>query len=349
MIIRGGENIYPREIEAVLYEHPAVADVAVVGVPDDRWGEEVAAFVRLARGRGGDARPSSPRTSREQLAAYKAPRTWIFVDAFPLTGSGKIQKFVLRDQFVKGDLTPGAPTRLDESEVTHADRTRARRRRRRRPRVSRRRARRAHRRDRLGRARRRGHRRHVGRVARGRVPARRPLGSRPRGARDRRRRCRTRAAGSVDRADAATPAPRRRFPARPPRRRGVPAMSAPGALVRAAFPAVERAPGRGRRGRAARRAASRPRSSRRACARSSTDWPDRPLWINAVDLDTSRRVTFGRDGVAGHRRRDARSRRRARSRRSSRRCRSTAFATSTAACTPRPTPISSPGSASTSW
>ena len=107
MIIRGGENIYPREIEAVLFEHPAVADVAVVGVPDDRWGEEVAAFVRLAE--GAHATPSELSTySRERLAAYKAPRTWIFVESFPLTGSGKVQKFVLREQFVKGELTGGA-------------------------------------------------------------------------------------------------------------------------------------------------------------------------------------------------------------------------------------------------
>ena len=63
MIIRGGENIYPREIEAVLYDHP-----------------------------------------KERLAAYKAPRTWVFVDTFPLTGSGKVQKFVLREQYEKGEL-----------------------------------------------------------------------------------------------------------------------------------------------------------------------------------------------------------------------------------------------------
>jgi len=105
MIIRGGENIYPREIEAVLHEHPAVADVAVVGVPDDRWGEQVAAFVRLAE----PARASTGELSvyaRERLAHYKTPRIWVFVDAFPLTGSGKVQKFVLREQFVNGELTP---------------------------------------------------------------------------------------------------------------------------------------------------------------------------------------------------------------------------------------------------
>ena len=107
MIIRGGENIYPREIEAVLYDHPAVADAAVVGIPDDRWGEQVVAFVRLAEGR--HATPNELAAfARERLAAYKTPRTWVFVDAFPLTGSGKIQKFQLREQLVKGDLSPAA-------------------------------------------------------------------------------------------------------------------------------------------------------------------------------------------------------------------------------------------------
>jgi fatty-acyl-CoA synthase len=103
MIIRGGENIYPREIEDVLFEHPSVGDVAVVGIPDDKWGEQVAAFVRWA----GDDEPSVAVLSafvRERLAGYKVPRCWIFVDAFPLTGSGKVQKFVLREQYLKGDL-----------------------------------------------------------------------------------------------------------------------------------------------------------------------------------------------------------------------------------------------------
>jgi fatty-acyl-CoA synthase len=105
MIIRGGENIYPREIEAVLFTHHCVADVAVVGIPDDKWGEQVAAFVRPA----GDDAPTTADLSahvRARLAGYKAPRTWIFVDAFPLTGSGKVKKFELREQYLKGELTP---------------------------------------------------------------------------------------------------------------------------------------------------------------------------------------------------------------------------------------------------
>jgi len=104
MIIRGGENIYPREIEAVLFEHHCVADVAVVGIPDDKWGEQVAAFVRLA----GDECPTPEELSahvRAQLARFKVPRTWVFVEAFPLTASGKVQKFVLREQYLKGDFT----------------------------------------------------------------------------------------------------------------------------------------------------------------------------------------------------------------------------------------------------
>jgi fatty-acyl-CoA synthase len=100
MIIRGGENIYPREIEDLLFDHPKVADVAVVGVPDDHWGEAVVAFVR---GAPGDA-PSADELfayCREHLAPHKTPRHWEFVDAFPMTASGKVQKFVLREHFAR--------------------------------------------------------------------------------------------------------------------------------------------------------------------------------------------------------------------------------------------------------
>ena len=104
MIIRGGENIYPREIEDVLFTHARVVDVAVVGVPDDKWGEQVVAFVRCT---DGDAPTPAEMTAhvRGQLAAYKVPRSWVFVETFPLTGSGKVQKFVLREQYLKGELT----------------------------------------------------------------------------------------------------------------------------------------------------------------------------------------------------------------------------------------------------
>jgi fatty-acyl-CoA synthase len=95
MIIRGGENIYPREIENILFTHPHVADVAVVGVPDEHWGEIVAAFIR--------PRGTAPTEEdlhaycRQHLAPYKTPRLWVFVDAFPLTPSGKVQKYKLRE------------------------------------------------------------------------------------------------------------------------------------------------------------------------------------------------------------------------------------------------------------
>lgn len=97
MIIRGGVNIYPDEVETKLLDHEAVAEVAVVGIPDDYWGEEVAAFVRI-----GDGTQASPEVLHtfvaERMAKHKVPRLWYFVDDFPLTGSGKILKSELRDQ-----------------------------------------------------------------------------------------------------------------------------------------------------------------------------------------------------------------------------------------------------------
>jgi acyl-CoA synthetase (AMP-forming)/AMP-acid ligase II len=108
MIIRGGENIYPREIEQVLFEHEDVADVAVVGVPDPVWGEHVAAFVRPAEGRTPDPERLSAYC-RERLAPHKAPRHWTVVDAFPLTPSGKVQKYLLRERFLaSGAAAAGA-------------------------------------------------------------------------------------------------------------------------------------------------------------------------------------------------------------------------------------------------
>jgi fatty acid CoA ligase FadD9 len=118
MIIRGGENIYPREIEQVLFEHEDVADVAVVGVPDPVWGEQVVAFVRPAEGRTPE--PDRLRVyCRESLAAHKVPHHWIILDELPTTSSGKVQKFVLRDRF---SATAGAPTPGAED---HADALRA--------------------------------------------------------------------------------------------------------------------------------------------------------------------------------------------------------------------------------
>jgi len=99
MIIRGGENIYPREIEQVLFGHPSVADVAVVGVPDAKWGEQVAAFLRPAPGQAPDP-DELFAYCREHLAPHKTPRYWTVVEEFPLTPSGKVQKFVLRERFL---------------------------------------------------------------------------------------------------------------------------------------------------------------------------------------------------------------------------------------------------------
>lgn len=102
MVIRGGENMFPAEIEAALYEHPAIIEIAVIGVPDLKMGEELAAFIRVA-----GQRPTVEALRahvRERLAAPKTPRYWIFVDEFPLTGSGKIQKFVLRERWEKGEF-----------------------------------------------------------------------------------------------------------------------------------------------------------------------------------------------------------------------------------------------------
>jgi fatty-acyl-CoA synthase len=98
MIVSGGENLYPVEIENALSAHPDVAQAAVVGVPDRRWGETVVAFVRLVPGSGVDG-VGLEGFLRERLAGFKVPRRWVFVESFPLTASGKIQKFVLRDRF----------------------------------------------------------------------------------------------------------------------------------------------------------------------------------------------------------------------------------------------------------
>jgi fatty-acyl-CoA synthase len=97
MVIRGGENIYPREIEEFLYRHPKILDVQCVGVPDKKYGEELCACVVL--------RPRTQATEDEirafcsgQIAHYKIPRYVRFVESFPMTVTGKIQKYLLREQ-----------------------------------------------------------------------------------------------------------------------------------------------------------------------------------------------------------------------------------------------------------
>ncbi len=96
MIIRGGENIYPREIEDFLYTHPAISDVQVIGVPDDKYGEEVMAWVKLVDGQQLDEE-ALRAFCQGRIAHYKVPRYVKFVDAFPMTVTGKIQKFKMRE------------------------------------------------------------------------------------------------------------------------------------------------------------------------------------------------------------------------------------------------------------
>jgi fatty-acyl-CoA synthase len=100
MVIRGGENVYPREIEEFLYSHPQVADVQVIGVPDERFGEELAAFV-IPRDRDSFEPDELKEFCRGKIAHYKVPRYIQVVDAFPMTVTGKVQKFKLRAQAVE--------------------------------------------------------------------------------------------------------------------------------------------------------------------------------------------------------------------------------------------------------
>jgi fatty-acyl-CoA synthase len=100
MIIRGGENVYPREIEEFLYGHPKVRDVQVVGVPDERYGEEVMAWVILKDGEIATAEELRDYC-RGRIAHYKVPRYWKFTDSFPMTITGKIQKYKMRETAVE--------------------------------------------------------------------------------------------------------------------------------------------------------------------------------------------------------------------------------------------------------
>ncbi|MCY7962786.1 AMP-binding protein [Bacillus inaquosorum] len=100
MLIRGGENIYPREIEEFLYRHPAILDVQVVGVPDAKFGEEAAAWIKLK-----DGKSVSPEELKAyckgKIARHKIPRYVIFTDDYPMTASGKIQKYKLREKTIE--------------------------------------------------------------------------------------------------------------------------------------------------------------------------------------------------------------------------------------------------------
>jgi fatty-acyl-CoA synthase len=98
MVIRGGENIYPREIEEFLYGHPAIADVQVIGVPDERYGEELMAWIRLKPGRSSLTLDEVRTYCEGKLARFKIPRYIHVVDAFPLTVTGKVRKIEMREQ-----------------------------------------------------------------------------------------------------------------------------------------------------------------------------------------------------------------------------------------------------------
>jgi fatty-acyl-CoA synthase len=100
MIIRGGENVYPREIEEFLYTHPAIADVQVIGVPDERYGEEVCAWVVVREGAELDEEELRA-FCQGKIARYKIPRYVRFVEGFPMTVTGKIQKFRMRETAVE--------------------------------------------------------------------------------------------------------------------------------------------------------------------------------------------------------------------------------------------------------
>jgi fatty-acyl-CoA synthase len=100
MVIRGGENLYPREIEEFLYAHPKVADVQVVGLPDKRYGEELCAWIRLQPGAQADEAEIRAFCTG-QIAHQKIPRYIRFVDEFPMTVTGKVQKFLIREKMIE--------------------------------------------------------------------------------------------------------------------------------------------------------------------------------------------------------------------------------------------------------
>jgi fatty-acyl-CoA synthase len=99
MIIRGGENVYPREVEEFLFKHPQIQDVTVVGVPDDKFGEEICAWVRLRAESVADEEDIK-NFCRGQIAHYKVPRYVVFVNEFPTTVTGKIQKYLIREEMI---------------------------------------------------------------------------------------------------------------------------------------------------------------------------------------------------------------------------------------------------------
>ena len=99
MIIRGGENIYPREVEEFLYQHPAISEVQVFGIPDEKMGEEVCAWIQLND--VADLTADDVKAyCKDQITHFKVPRHIQFVSEYPMTVTGKIQKFVMRDEML---------------------------------------------------------------------------------------------------------------------------------------------------------------------------------------------------------------------------------------------------------
>ncbi len=100
MISRGGEKIYPREIEEFLHQHPKVADVYVVGLPDERLGESVLAWVKLKSGQTATA-AEIRAFCKDRIAYFKVPQHIRFVDSFPMTANGKVQKYLIRQREIE--------------------------------------------------------------------------------------------------------------------------------------------------------------------------------------------------------------------------------------------------------
>jgi fatty-acyl-CoA synthase/long-chain acyl-CoA synthetase len=109
MIIRGGENIYPREIEAALAEHPGVAGALVVGIPSAEWGETVAAVIRAEDAGNAPTATDLHEHLRARLAPHKTPKQWFLAEQFPANAMGKLQKFRVKDAIMAGELVPLQP------------------------------------------------------------------------------------------------------------------------------------------------------------------------------------------------------------------------------------------------
>jgi fatty-acyl-CoA synthase len=106
VIIRGGMNIYPREVEELLFDHPQIAQVSVIGLPDEKWGEVVAAIIRAADPENRPSPEGLYSYCRKQISAHKTPTVWVFVDQYPMTPTGKVQKFVLKEWVMTGVIKP---------------------------------------------------------------------------------------------------------------------------------------------------------------------------------------------------------------------------------------------------